>query len=73
MKRRLVKLLATFFGIGYMPFFPGTWATIAGIGIFLFLKNNIYLYLSIVFAIVFVAFFVAGRAEKIFDKKILAI
>jgi len=69
MKIRFIKLLATFFGIGYLPFFPGTWATIVGIAIFLLLKNSIYLYLTFVVTVTCVAFIVAGKAEKIFDKK----
>jgi len=65
----IIKALSTFFYIGYLPFIPGTFGSIAGVFLFWFLKDNIQLYmLSVVFLII-LGFSIAGRAERLFNIK----
>lgn len=70
MSPRVVKAVATFFGIGYLPWWPGTWASAAGVGLYLCLRSASALVLLIATAALLVAGFLScGRAEKIFQKK----
>jgi len=65
----IIKALSTFFYIGYLPFIPGTFGSIAGVFLFWFLKDNIQLYmLSVVFLII-LGFSIAGRAERLLNRK----
>jgi phosphatidylglycerophosphatase A len=66
---RLSKLVATFFYVGYLPFVPGTFGSIAGLALYFFLKGNNFLYLSAVLVIMLIGFVTCGRAEKIIGKK----
>ena len=65
---KVTVALTTLFGIGYAPFFGGTLASIAAVGVFLIVKSKIY------FAIIFIlatilSFLFCSRAEKIFQEK----
>jgi phosphatidylglycerophosphatase A len=64
-----VKILSTFFYIGYLPLVPGTFASIAGLLIFFLIKNNLFLYTSITLLFISLGLLVCGRAERIFSKK----
>jgi phosphatidylglycerophosphatase A len=65
----IIKALSTFFYIGYLPFIPGTFGSIAGVFLFYFLRDNIQVYmLSVIFLIV-LGFSIAGRAERLFNRK----
>ena len=68
--RRLIILLATWWGVGYVPFAPGTAGTIAAIPLFLLLALfPLYVYLPCVLGIGLAACWVAGRAETIFGEQ----
>ncbi len=65
----IIKALSTFFYIGYIPFIPGTFASIAGIFLFYLSKDNILLYILFTLTLTILGFLVAGRAERLFNKK----
>ena len=69
MKNRLVKLIATFFFIGYLPFIPGTWGSLGGVLVYFLVRHNIYLFLGVSAAVLFAGFYTAGKAEDIFGRK----
>lgn len=69
MKLDTIKILSTFFGIGYSPFFPGTVASLAGMGIYFLLRNNLVIYYCIVFVILITGFLVGTKAEQKFGQK----
>jgi phosphatidylglycerophosphatase A len=68
--RRLALLLATWWGVGYVPRAPGTAGTIAAIPFFLLLSQlPLYDYLPCVLGIGLVACWAAGEAERIFQEQ----
>ena len=68
--RRLVILIATWWGTGYSSVAPGTVGTIAAIPLFLLLSLlPLYGYILCVLAIGLAASWLAGRAEQIFGEK----
>lgn len=64
-----IKLISTFFFIGYLPFIPGTFGSISGVVIFYFFGSNRPLYFGLTCIFLALGFLVSGRAEKVFDKK----
>lgn len=64
-----VRILSTFFYVGYLPFIPGTFSSIVGIFIFLWIKENVFLYTLLAVIFIVTGLFVSGRAEKLFNKK----
>ncbi len=64
-----VKIITTFFGTGYLPFMPGTFASLAGIFFYYLLKNNLYVYLVVVLILLILGFLLGEKAEKIFKRK----
>lgn len=69
MRRRIVKAIATFFFVGYLPFMPGTWGSLAGVLVYFLIRRNIYLFLGVFAILFFLGLYVAGKAEDIFGKK----
>lgn len=68
--RRLVIILATWWGTGYAPVAPGTVGTIAAIPLVLLLSLlPLYGYLPCVLAIGLAACWAAGGAEQIFGEQ----
>ena len=69
MVNRLTKLIATFLGVGYLPFFPGTFGSAAAL--ILFLIFNPGFIAQCIFFIVFIilGFCFSGKAEKLFNSK----
>lgn len=67
--RTIIKLIASLFFLGYLPFIPGTIASLAGLGLCLLIGGNQNLYLIVTAAVVCSGFLVAGRAERIFAAK----
>ena len=65
----IIKTLSTFFYVGYLPFMPGTFASIAAVFLFYFVKDNNFLYILLTLTLIALGFLLAGRAEKIFNKK----
>ena len=69
MKKNPIKTIATFFYVGYLPFMPGTWGSLAGVLIYFLIRRNIYLFLSVFAVLFFLGLYTAGKAEDIFGKK----
>ncbi len=69
-KDKIIKVLATGFGAGLSPVMPGTAGTLVGVLICLaFLPLHWIFRFLFVAALVGVAVYVSGRAEKIYGKK----
>lgn len=69
MKDKLIKTIATFFGVGYLPFMPGTWGSMAGVLIYFLARHNNHLFLGALITLFLLGAYSSGRAEKIFNKK----
>lgn len=67
--KSLIKLTASFFYLGYLPFIPGTVASLAGLIFYFLFKDNPFSYSLIFLVITTLGFLVAGKAEKIFQEK----
>lgn len=67
--KKLIKLIASFFYLGYAPCIPGTIGSCAGLGLYLLFRNSFYLYTILLISVTAVGFLLAGRAEKIFQEK----
>ncbi len=66
---RLIILLATGFGTGLIPFAPGTFGSILGLGLhWLVYPLTTPFYLGAIAATTVIAVFCAGGAEKIIDR-----
>ena len=61
-----VKLLATFFYVGYLPIAPGTWATLAGLPIAWFFNENLG-WLTVIFSLV--GLVICKPAKEVFNAK----
>lgn len=65
----IIKIVSTFFYVGYLPFIPGTFASAVGVLLFYLLKGKILTHTLSVFILIIAGFLVSGKAEKIFGKK----
>ncbi len=61
----LIRFLATGFFVGYLPFAPGTAATLVAGGIYLLLPGNTSLHLIIIVFSFLLGVFLAGKVEKL--------
>lgn len=69
MRDRLVKLLATGFGAGYLPKLPGTAGSVLGIGLWLLIQLAGNAWAWITFATgTLAAIWIAGAAERLFSQ-----
>jgi phosphatidylglycerophosphatase A len=70
MMRRLVILLATWWGVGFCPIAPGTAGTLAAIPFFVLLSFlPLWIYAACVLGIAWLACWSAGEAERIFQEQ----
>ncbi|QAT17301.1 Phosphatidylglycerophosphatase A [Candidatus Velamenicoccus archaeovorus] len=70
MKRHLIKLLATFFYLGEMPFAPGTWGSAGGMLLYLAIGAETTIgHVCAFAAVTLIGFLVAGRAEGVFGTR----
>lgn len=66
----LIKAAASFFFIGYLPLIPGTFGSLAGVGLFYLLQaGNPENYFLFTFCLVLLGLFVSGRMERLLGKK----
>ena len=69
MRDRVVKLLATGFGAGYLPKMPGTAGAVLGVGVWLVLQLAGNTWVWGVFAVaIFPTIWLAGAAERLFGQ-----
>jgi phosphatidylglycerophosphatase A len=66
--QKINRVINTVFGIGYLPIMPGTYASLAGVAVYLLVRNNIYLYIGIISAVTIMGLISCRRAEEIFKK-----
>lgn len=69
LRERIVSIIATFFYVGYLPFIPGTFGSLAGVVVYYLIKGNIITYISVVSFLAVLGFLAAGQAERIFNVK----
>ncbi len=67
--KNLIKLIASFFYLGYAPLMSGTVASCFALGLYFLFKNNFCLYTILLIVISALGFLVCGAAEKIFQEK----
>ena len=68
MRDKIDRSISTFFGIGYLPIMPGTYASAVGVLIYLALKDSFYIYLAVTLIVTIAGFVSARRAEELFKK-----
>ncbi|MFY9402801.1 MAG: phosphatidylglycerophosphatase A [Candidatus Omnitrophota bacterium] len=69
MLKILVRLLGTFFYIGYLPLIPGTFGSLAGIALYLLVQKNPWVYLFLTLLLIIIGFWVSNKAEKLMGRK----
>ncbi|MCX5707049.1 MAG: phosphatidylglycerophosphatase A [Candidatus Omnitrophica bacterium] len=69
MRNFLIRLLATFFYVGYLPLIPGTFGSLAGILIFYLIKGNPLTYLLVTLILIVLGFASVGQAERLMQTK----
>lgn len=69
MKVDLIKISSTFFGIGYLPFCPGTWASLVSLGLYFLLRRYLLIYICVTVAIFVLGLLICKKAEQRFNKK----
>lgn len=65
----IIKILSTFFYVGYLPLIPGTFGSIAGVFLFYCVKDNNFIHILLTLTVIILGFLISGRAEKVFNKK----
>ena len=69
MSDKTIKILSTFFYIGYFPVAPGTMASAAGALIACMLAEHTFIYIILLMAITYFGFQVCGEMEKVSGHK----
>lgn len=64
----IVKMLSTFFYLGYLPL-SGTFGSMVGVLIFYLIKGNNFIYTLVTLSVISLGLLLTGRAEKIYNKK----
>lgn len=65
----LAKLVSSLFFIGYIPVMPGTFGSLAGLGIFFLVRQHPAMYCGMVVLLLSGGLLCAGEAERLFNKK----
>lgn len=68
-RKHTVKIISTFFYLGYLPFIPGTFASIAGVVLFYLIKDSVFMHPLLTLLFIILGLLVTTEAEKIFNKK----
>lgn len=66
---RLVKLLSSFFYLGYSPIIPGTIGSLGGVALWLLVRDSQIAYIVLTLTVIILGFLVCGRAEDAFGEK----
>jgi phosphatidylglycerophosphatase A len=69
LKNKIVEVITTFFYIGYLPACPGTFASIAGVFLFLLVQTSPVIYFSLVSLLAVLGVALGKSAERLFHKK----
>lgn len=69
MRLFLIKLISTFFFVGYTPFVPGTAASLLACLLIFTLRNNQGIFLSLTLSLIIAGFLISRSAEKVFKRK----
>ncbi|MFA5311118.1 MAG: phosphatidylglycerophosphatase A [Candidatus Omnitrophota bacterium] len=64
-----VKILSTFFYVGYLPLIPGTFASLAGILVYILIQGYALNHALVALLITITGFLVSGPAEKAMQRK----
>ena len=67
--KNLIKLISSFFYLGYAPVASGTVGSLAGLVVYFLCRSNFYLYTIVLIIILGLGFLVCSSAEKIFNQK----
>jgi phosphatidylglycerophosphatase A len=66
----LVKAISSFFFVGYLPLIPGTFGSIAGVGLFYLLKGlTPFAYFLFVAGLIILGLAASGLAERLLNRK----
>ena len=68
-RNSVIKSIASFFYIGYLPLIPGTFGSLAGLALYYILMQRGLSVLFVACILTVIGFWVSGEAEKIFKKK----
>jgi phosphatidylglycerophosphatase A len=67
--RRRVKLVTSFFYLGYSKFMPGTMGSLGGLVVYFFVRSSDVLYAFAILFLFTLGVLFAGEAEKIYKRK----
>jgi phosphatidylglycerophosphatase A len=65
----LAKLISSLFFIGYIPVMPGTFGSLAGLGIFFLVRQHPAMYCGMAVLLLIGGLLCAGEAERLFKQK----
>jgi phosphatidylglycerophosphatase A len=66
--KTVIKMLSTFFYLGYTPLIPGTIGSLGGLLFYLMVKHSATLYIGSLIVLIILALLVINKAEKHFGK-----
>lgn len=66
---RLIRLITSCFYLGYIPFAPGTFGSLFGLGIYFLIYPNHIFYVVVSLLFIWLGFLTVTSAEKIFGQK----
>jgi len=69
LKKNTLLILSTFFYVGYLPFIPGTFGSIAGLCLYFIVKDSVLIYALATVLLLALGFLVSGPAERLLNKK----
>lgn len=69
MLKVITKTISTFFYVGYLPFIPGTFGSVAGLGLVFLVRDNLLVYILVTVAVTISGFLFSGRMERLLNKK----
>jgi phosphatidylglycerophosphatase A len=67
--RILVRIISTVFFVGYLPLIPGTFGSLAGLGIYLLVRHDPFVIFALACGVSALGFWASDRMEGIVGKK----
>jgi len=68
-EKSIIRTIASFFGVGYLPLAPGTYASFAGIVLYLLVQKSLIFFWGMNIALFLIGMWVSKPAEQIFKQK----